>query len=281
MIKKRLMELAQEPEQLLDLALPFALRITAALAIFFIGKWLVSWLLKAVRRVLRRGNVDETLADFLSNVLYGLAIAIVVISALHQVGVETTSLAAVLGGAALAIGLSLQQQLSSLAAGVIIILFRPFKKGDFVEIGGIKGYVEEIKIVHTRLRTTDNREVMVPNASITSNIITNFTARGTRRIDLAINVSYESDLLKAKQLIREIVGDEKRVLKEPVAVVEVKDLGASAVEFNVWPWVRNADYWDVRSALLEKIKLRFDRDGIMIPYPPLDPAARPATTTQK
>ena len=274
MIKKRLMELAQEPEQLLDLALPYALQLAAALAIFFIGKWVVSGLLKAVRQGMHRGNVDETLADFLANVLYGLAIAIVVISALHQVGVETTSLAAVLGGAALAIGLSLQQQLSSLAAGVIIILFRPFKKGDFVEIGGISGYVEEIKIVHTRLRTKDNREVMVPNSSVTANIITNFTTRGTRRIDLVISVSYDSDLLRAKQLIRDIISDEKRVLKEPAAAVDVKDLGANAVEFNVWPWVRNADYWDARAALLEQIKLRFDREGIVIPYPPLDPAAR-------
>lgn len=280
MIKKRLMEIAQEPEQLLDLVLPYALQLVAALAIFFIGKWLVSGMMKGVRRVMHRGNVDETLADFLTNVLYGLAIAIVVISALHQVGVETTSLAAVLGGAALAIGLSLQQQLSSLAAGVIIILFRPFKKGDLVEIGGIKGYVEEIKIVHTRMRTTDNREVMVPNASVTSNIITNFTTRGTRRIDLVISVSYDSDLLKAKLLIREILSNDKRVLKDPVAAVDVKDLGTHAVEFNVWPWVRNADYWDTRATLLEQIKLRFDREGIVIPYPPLDAAARPAAATK-
>lgn len=280
MIKKRLMELVQEPEQLLDLALPYALQLAAALAIFFIGKWAVSVLLKAVRQGMHRGNVDETLADFLTNVLYGLAIAIVVISALHQIGVETTSLAAVLGGAALAIGLSLQQQLSSLAAGVIIILFRPFKKSDFVEIGGIKGYVEEIKIVHTRLRTQDNREVMVPNSSITANIITNFTKRGSRRIDLVISISYDSDLLKAKQLLHEIISNDKRVLKEPPPVVDVKDLGTHAVEFNVWPWVRNADYWDTRAALLELIKLRFDREGIVIPYPPIDPIARHAISAK-
>ena len=280
MIKKRLMELTQEPEQLLDLVLPYALQLAAALAIFFIGKWVVNGLLKAVRQGMHRGSVDETLADFLANVLYGLGVAIVVISALHQVGVETTSLAAVLGGAALAIGLSLQQQLSSLAAGVIIILFRPFKKGDYVEIGGIKGYVEEIKIVHTRLRTQDNREVLVPNANITSNIITNFSTRRARRIDLVISVSYDSDLLKAKQAILDIIGDEKRVLKEPATVVDVKDLGVNAVEFNVWPWVRNADYASVRAALLEQIKLRFDREGIVIPYPPLDPAARNPASSQ-
>lgn len=277
MIKKRLMELIQEPEQLLDLVLPYALQLAAALAVFFIGKWIVGGLLKAVRQVMHRGNVDETLADFLANVLYGLAIAIVVISALHQLGVETTSLAAVLGGAALAIGLSLQQQLSSLAAGVIIILFRPFKKNDLVEIGGITGIVEEIKIVHTRLRTTDNREVLVPNASITSNTITNFTTRTNRRIDLVIGVSYESDLLKAKQVLLELLANEKRVLREPVATVDVNALAAYTVDLNLRPWVRNADYWDVRASLLEQIKLRFDREGIVIPYPPLDQVAKGAT----
>lgn len=274
MIKKRLLELVQEPEQIVDLALPYALHLVAAVAIFFIGKWLVNALLKGLRRIMRRGSVDETLADFLSNVLYGLGIAIVVISAAHQLGVETTSLAAVLGGAALAIGLSLQQQLSSLAAGVIIILFRPFKKGDAVEAGGVTGVVEEIKIVHTRLRTSDNREVMVPNANITSNVITNYTTRGTRRIDLVVCVSYDTDLPKAKQLIREILNGEKRVLQEPAATVGVKDLAANGVEFNVWPWVKTSDYADTRAALLEQIKVRFERERIAIPYPPLDPHAR-------
>jgi small conductance mechanosensitive channel len=271
MIKQRLTELVQEPERLLDLVLPIALQLAAAIAIFYIGRWAVNGLIKIVRRLMHRGSVDETLADFLSNVLYGVAITIVVISALHQVGVETTSLAAMLGGAALAIGLSLQQQLSSLAAGVIIILSRPFKKGDSVEIGsGIKGNVEEIKIVHTRLRTLDNREVLVPNSSITTNTITNFTARGMRRIDLVIGISYDSDLLKTKVLLREILDNEKRVLKEPASLVEVKDLAASSVEFNVLPWVRTSDYADVRASLLETIKLRFDREKIVLPYPQMD-----------
>lgn len=276
-LKQRAIALIQEPDRLIDLALPYALNIVAALAIFFIGKWLVNLVLKGLRRVMRRGAVDETLADFLSNVLYGLGIAIVVISALHQTGFETTSLAAIIGGSALAIGLSLQQQLSSLAAGVIIILFRPFKKGDTVEIGaGVKGSVEEIKIVHTRMITSDNRLVVVPNANITSNVITNFTARDLRRMDLVISVSYDSDLPKAKQLLREILNSDKNVLQEPMALIEVKDLAASAVEFNVQPWVRTVDYSSTRAALLEAIHQRFKREGLTIPYPPLDPQARPA-----
>lgn len=266
MIKQRLMELVQEPEKLVDLTWPYALQFILALTIFFVGKRLVNWLIKLVRTAMRRANVDETLGDFLGNVLYGLALTIVVISALHQLGVDTTSAAAVLGGAALAIGLSLQQQLSSLAAGVILIIFRPFNKGDTVEIGsGFKGVVEEIKIVHTRLRSFDNREVMIPNSSITTNTITNYTTRGTRRIDLVISISYGADLLKAKQVLREIVDTDKRVLKSPAASVAVKDLSPGALDLNVLSWVKTPDYDAVRSDLLETIKLRFERENIPLP----------------
>jgi small conductance mechanosensitive channel len=190
---------------------------------------------------------------------------------MHQVGIDTTSAAAVLGGAALAIGLSLQQQLSSLAAGVILIVFRPFNKGDTVEIGsGIKGVVEEIKIVHTRLRTFDNREVMIPNSSITTNTITNFTVRGMRRIDLVISISYGADLLKAKQVLRELQDTEARVLKNPAPSVGVKDLMPNSLDLNVLSWVKTADYDAVRADQLEKIKLRFERDGIALPSSSMD-----------
>jgi small conductance mechanosensitive channel len=267
MIKQRLMELIQEPDQLADLAMPYALKFVAAVAIFFIGKWLVNWLVKLIRAAMRRAHVDDTLGDFLGNVLYGLGFTIVVLSALHELGVDTTSAAAVLGGAALAIGLSLQQQMSSLAAGVILIIFRPFNKGDFVEIGtGVKGTVEEIRIVHTRLRSTDNREVIIPNSSITTNTIINYTARGTRRIELVISLSYDADLLKAKQVLREIIDNEPRLLKGPPPTVDVKELAANSLDLNVWSWVKTSDYADVRAAQLEAIKLRFDREGIKLPY---------------
>ncbi|MGH8540605.1 MAG: mechanosensitive ion channel family protein [Stenotrophobium sp.] len=261
-------------DRLMDAALPMLGQLLAAIAIFLIGKWVAEWLIKLVRLAMQRGRMDETLADFLGNVLYGLALTIVVISALHQLGVDTTSAAAVLGGAALAIGLSLQQQLSSLAAGVILIIFRPFKKGDYVEIGAsgatVKGVVEEIKIVHTRLRTADNREVMVPNSSITTNTIINYSTRQLRRIELVINIGYEADLRLAKQVLLEILDGEKQVLKDPAPLVEVKDLSASSVDFNVWGWAKTADYQSVRAKLLETIKLRFDREGINMPYPQMD-----------
>ncbi|MGH8505723.1 MAG: mechanosensitive ion channel family protein [Stenotrophobium sp.] len=258
-------------DQLLTLAGPVALKIIFAILIFFVGKWLAEWLIKGVRLAMSRGRMDETLADFLSNVLYGLALTVVVFSALHQLGVEATSAAAVLGGAALAIGLSLQQQLSSLAAGVILIIFRPFKKGDFVELGsGVKGTVEEIKIVHTRLHTSDNRELIVPNSAITTNNIINYSARRQRRVELIIGIGYDSDLLRAKQLLHEIVAETKGALKTPGPTIDINDLAASSVNFNVWCWVQTGDYSQVRSTLLETIKLRFDREGINLPFPQMD-----------
>ena len=255
-------------DHLMDMAIPLLGQLLAAILIFFVGKWVAQWLIRLVRMAMARGRMDETLADFLSNILYGLALTVVVVSALHEVGVDTTSAAAVLGGAALAIGLSLQQQLSSLAAGVILIIFRPFKKGDYVEIGSaVKGTVEEIKIVHTRLRTSDNREVVVPNSSITTNTITNYTVRQLRRIELAIGIGYDSDLRQAKQVLLEILGDAEGVLKQPAPLVDVKDLSASSIDFNVWGWTQTSSYQAVLANLLETIKLRFDRENINLPYP--------------
>ncbi|HWU68768.1 MAG TPA: mechanosensitive ion channel domain-containing protein [Stenotrophobium sp.] len=258
-------------DQLLALAGPVALKIAFAILIFFGGKWLAEWLIKGVRLAMSRGRMDETLADFLSNILYGLALTVVVFSSLHQLGVEATSAAAVLGGAALAIGLSLQQQLSSLAAGVILIIFRPFKKGDFIELGsGVKGTVEEIKIVHTRLHTSDNRELIVPNSAITTNNIINYSVRQLRRVELIIGIGYDSDLLRAKQLLHEIVADTQGALKTPEPTINVNELGASSVNLNVWCWVKTSDYALVRGNLLESIKLRFDREGVNLPFPQMD-----------
>ncbi|MGH8462472.1 MAG: mechanosensitive ion channel family protein [Stenotrophobium sp.] len=258
-------------DHLVDIALPMLWHLLAAIAIFFIGKWVAEWLIKLIRLAMTRGRMDETLADFLSNVLYGLALTLVVILAAHQLGVGTTSAAAVLGGAALAIGLSLQQQLSSFAAGVILIIFRPFRKGDYVEVGSaVKGTVEEIKIVHTRMRTSDNREVVVPNSSITTNTITNYTVRPLRRIELVIGIGYESDLWQAKQVLLDIIGNAEGVLKQPAPLVDVKDLSASSIDFNVWGWTKTTSYQSVRANLLEEIKLRFDRENINLPYPQMD-----------
>ncbi|MDP9140237.1 MAG: mechanosensitive ion channel [Pseudomonadota bacterium] len=258
----------KDSDQLLDLALPVLGNIVAALAIFYIGKWIAALLLRLMRQAMARARVDETLASFISNVLYGLALAVVVIAALGRLGVETTSAAAILGGMALAIGLSLQGQLSSLAAGVILIVFRPFKRGDVVSVGGTVGTVEEIRIVHTVLTTGDNQIVYVPNSNITTTTITNYSARRTRRIDLTIGIAYDSDLRKAKQLLQLLLAEEPRGLPKPAATVEVKELTDKTVNFAVRLWVKTDDWWLVQCELVERIKLQFDANGIEIPSPP-------------
>jgi small conductance mechanosensitive channel len=257
----------KQPEVLLEAATPVVLSVLGALLTFLIGKWLIRLIVNGVRRGMRRARVDDTLGDFLGNVLYGIGLAVVIIAALGQLGVNTTSAAALLGGAALAIGLSLQGQLSSLAAGVILIIFRPFKKGDFVNIGGAMGVVEEIKIIHTTLKTLDNQIVVVPNNNITTQNITNYSALPTRRIDLTIGIGYGSDLLKAKQVLQELLETEPRILKDPAPSVVVSELADNAVNFAFRGWTASGDWWATRCDLTERIKLRFDEEGIEIPFP--------------
>lgn len=260
----------ETPEQWLNLALPKTLDLLGAVLVFYVGRFVVRIAVGVLRKVMRRSRADETLTAFVGNVAYGLGYALVIISTLGQLGINTNSLAAVVGGAALAVGLSLQNQLSAFAAGVLLILFRPFRIGDYVDAGGIKGTVEEIKIIHTVLRTPDNQEVIVPNNLITATTITNHTARATRRLDMTIGIDYEADLKQAKAILDDILTTHPKVLREPRPVVQVRALGASSVEFAVWPWVATGEWFDVQCQLLEQIKLRFDAEGIVIPYPQMD-----------
>ena len=257
----------QTPELLLDAALPVLLNMLAALLIFLIGKWIVKRLIWLFRKVMGRTHVDDMLIGFLANMLYGLGLTVVVLAALGRLGIETTSAAAVLGGAALAVGLALKDQLSSFAAGVILIIFRPFKRGDLVEVGGTTGIVEEIKIIHTVMITFDNQRVVVPNANITTNTITNFYALPTRRIDLTVGIGYSSDLRLAKQILERLLAEEPRVLKDPESSVVVRDLMDNSVDFAVRGWTLTGDWWGARCALIEQIKLAFDEAGIEIPFP--------------
>ena len=264
------LEKLKSPEHWLALGLPVLAKIAIAALIFYFGRYVVRAAVGVLRNVMQRGKADPTLTGFLCNVAYGVGYALVVISALGQIGINTNSMAAVVGGAALAVGLALQGQLSSFAAGVLLILFRPFKVGDFVDAGGIKGTVEEIKIIHTILRTADNQEVIVPNNAITTATITNYTARKTRRLDITIGIDYDADLKKAKTILEEIVANHPGVLPAPPPQVQVRALGASSVDFAVWPWVATSEWFDVQCQLLEQIKLRFDEAGIVIPYPQMD-----------
>jgi small conductance mechanosensitive channel len=250
--------------------IPWGINIILALAVFVIGRWLANMIVRGVKRLMKKANMDKALIGFLSSILNAVLLVVVVIAALEQLGVNTTSVLAVFAAAGLAVGLALKDSLSNFSAGVMLIIFKPFKVGDFVEAAGISGVVEVIRIFNTQLRTGDNREIIVPNSQIYSGIITNFSVREQRRIDLVIGIGYEDDIRSAKQILEEILQGEERVLKDPAPVILVSELGESSVDLAVRPWVNSADYWDVRSDLLETIKREFDAKGISIPYPQRD-----------
>jgi small conductance mechanosensitive channel len=245
-------------------------KMLTALAIFIIGKWIIKRIVNVLKGTMGRANVDPTLIGFLGNIMFGVGVAFVVIAALSQMGIETTSLAAVIGAAGLAIGLALQGSLANFASGVLIILFRPFKSGDYVEIAGDGGTVEEISIFTTQLTTPDNKHMIIPNGNITSEVIINYSAKPTRRLDLVVGVAYDADLNKTQELLRKIISEEPRILPEPAPRVEVLELGDSSVNFAFRPWVDTAEYWNVRFDILKKIKIELDNAGIGIPFPQRD-----------
>jgi small conductance mechanosensitive channel len=250
--------------------IPWLIKIITAALVFFIGRWLAKLLVRLSRKLMRASQLDPMLVDFIGNILYALLLMIIVLSALDQLGVKTTSALAILGAAGLAIGLSLQNSLSNFASGVMLIIFRPFKAGDYVEAGNISGIVEVISLFTTTLRTGDNREVIVPNSHIYSAPITNYSARNTRRIDLTFSIGYDDDIKLAKSLIETCLKQEERILLEPAPTIMVMELAASSVDLAVRPWVNSSDYWAVRSDLLEQIKTTFDANDISIPFPQQD-----------
>lgn len=249
---------------------PWVVDIAIALAIFFVGKWVAKQLVKLTERLLRKAKVEEMLVNFVSSIVNVLLLLVVIIAALNQLGVDTTSLIALVGAAGLAIGLSLQDSLKNFAAGVMLVVFKPFREGDFVDVAGVSGVVEHIQIFNTIMRTGDNREVIVPNGAIYSGVITNFSARDTRRVDMVFGIGYEDDLRKAKQVLTEIIEADERVLKDPAPVIAVSELADSSVNFVVRPWVNSADYWTVLWDTTEAVKVRFDEENISIPYPQMD-----------
>lgn len=244
--------------------------IAAAAAIFFVGRWACQMILSLLRRFMQRSKVDETLAKFLENIAYGLIMALVVMAAVSRLGVDTTSFAAMIAACGLAVGLALQSSLGNFAAGVMLILFKPFKVGDFVDAGGTAGVVEEIHIFSTFMRTGDNVLIIIPNGQITAGVIKNFSAKDTRRIDLVVGCGYDDDLLAVKSFLVSLIEADERILKDPEPVVAVNELADSSVNFVMRPWVAAADYWAVRWELTEKIKLGFDERGFNIPFPQQD-----------
>jgi len=248
----------------------YGLKVIAAIVIFFIGKWLSGVLSRVVGSAMRRAKTDEMLVKFVGNLVYATLLAFVILAAIAQLGIQTTSFIAVLGAAGLAIGLALQGSLSNFAAGVMLIVFRPFKVGDFIEAAGTSGVVEEIMIFSTKLKSPDNKQLYVPNGSILSGTIVNYSANEQRRVDLVFGCGYGDDIKQAKALLEAIVADNALVLEDPAPTIGVLELGDNSVNFAVRPWVKTSDYWDAYFQITEAVKQRFDEAGISIPFPQRD-----------
>ena len=257
-------------EQFQTVGVNFGIKIIAALAIFFIGRIVARFVTKGIHKLMASQDVDKILETFVSNLVYRTLMIFVIIAAINQVGIQTTSLIAIMGAAGLAIGLAMQGSLANFAAGILIVIFRPYKVGDFVEAAGIAGSVEEVQILTTVLKTGDNKQIVVPNAQIMGSIITNYSANDTRRVDLVVGIGYDDDIDKARDTIRALVDADERILKDPACLIAVSELADSSVNFVVRPWVKSGDYWGVNFDLTEAIKKRFDKEGISFPYPQQD-----------
>jgi small conductance mechanosensitive channel len=248
----------------------FGINVVTAIVIFFVGKWVVNLMVSGLMKGMEKGELDITLRRFIGNLARMLLMLFVIIAAINQLGVQTASLIALLGAAGLAVGLALQGSLSNFAAGVLIVLFRPYKVGDWIEGGGISGAVEEVQILTTVLKTGDNKRVIVPNSQIMGTTITNYSANETRRVDLIVGVSYGDDIDKVRKELKDLVTADDRILDDPPVTIAVSELADSSVNFVVRPWVKTADYWGVYFDLTESIKKRFDEVGISIPFPQQD-----------
>ncbi|MEZ5359931.1 MAG: mechanosensitive ion channel [Candidatus Zixiibacteriota bacterium] len=248
----------------------YGLKILGSIAIFIIGRIVIGFLIGVFRRIMTKSKMDETLTKFILSLVRMALLTILIIVILDNLGIDTTSFVAILGAAGLAVGFALQGSLANFASGVMIIFFRPFVAGDFVEAGGTSGVVEEISIFNTILKTPDNKMVIIPNGSITSGNITNYSAKDTRRVDMVFGIGYGDDIKLAKDTLEQIVVADARILKDPAPIIAVSELGDSSVNFVVRPWVKTADYWGVYFDITEKVKLTFDEKGISIPFPQRD-----------
>jgi len=256
--------------KLYELLAFYGLRVVAAIAIFIIGRWVALGVAKIIKKVMIRSNADQTLVSFVRNLTYIGLLAFVIIAALNQLGIQTASFIAILGAAGLAIGLALQGSLANFAAGVLMLIFKPFRVGDFIEGGGATGIVEKIEIFTTQLKTPDNKTIIIPNAKMTGDKITNFTTKGTRRVDLVFGIGYGDDIDKARTIIKGVVDADERVLREPESEILVSELADSSVNFTLRAWASAGDYWAVYFDTIEKVKKQFDAQGVSIPFPQRD-----------
>ena len=255
---------------LIEIGSSIGISLLMALAILIVGRQLVKLILRLITVALEKSKVEDTVRIFVTNLLNTLLMILVFIAAINQLGIETTSIIAVLGAAGLAIGLALQGSLSNFAAGILIVIYRPYKVGDYIEAGNHAGTVKDIQIFSTVLKTPDNKIVVVPNGSIMNGSIVNFSNQDKRRVDIIASCSYEDDIDKVKSVLADILSQDDRILSEPEPRIAVSELADSSVNLIVRPWVKNSDYINVYYSLLEEIKKRFDQEGISIPYPQSD-----------
>jgi len=253
-----------------EMVTEFGLSLLAALVIFVVGRWIAQFIGRTTKGMMVKQGVDPTLVNFTANLVYYVLLAFVLIAALNRLGIQTASFIAVLGAAGLAIGLALQGSLSNFAAGVLMIIFRPFKVGDFIEGGDTLGSVEEIHLFTTSIITPDNARVVVPNSKLVEGNVTNFTAKPTRRVETIIGISYSDDIEQARQVILAEIAKDSRILADPAPTIGVVDLADSSVDLRVWVWTKTPDFLAVTMALPERVKTRFDAEGINIPFPQRD-----------
>ena len=257
-------------QKIWELLAVYGLRIIAALAILSLGRWLAKFINGAIKKAMLKKGVEPTLIAFTADLAYFALLVFVVIAALGQLGIQTTSFIAVIGAAGLAIGLAFQGSLANFAAGFLMIIFRPFKVGDYIEGAGVGGTVEKILIFTTQLQTPDNKTIIIPNSKLTGDNIVNYSIKGTRRVDLIFGISYQDDIDTAKKIMSDVIAADDRILKDPPPKIVVVELADSSVNFAVRPWVKSEDYWNVRCDLIETIKKQFDKTGISIPFPQRD-----------
>jgi len=257
-------------QKIYDLAMLYGVKVIAAIAIFIIGRWVAKGFRSLTTKLMDKKKVDPTISGFVANLTYITLLVFVIIAALGQLGIQTTSFIAILGAAGLAIGLALQGSLSNFASGFLMIIFQPFKVGDYVEAAGVAGTVETIQIFTTTLKTPDNKTVIIPNSSVTGDNIVNWTLKGTRRVDMVFGIGYDDDIDKAKQIMTDVLGKDDRILKDPPTQIAVSELADSSVNFVVRPWVSIENYWGVYFDAMENIKKAFDEAGVSIPYPQQD-----------
>jgi small conductance mechanosensitive channel len=263
-------EVSQLWLQVQDVVAAWGLKVIAAIAIFIIGRWIAKLVRRGVRRMMERAKVESIITGFVSSITYIALLAFVVVAALGQLGIQTTSFIAILGAAGLAIGLALQGSLANFAAGFLMIIFRPFKVGDFIEGAGVAGVVREIQVFTTTLKTPDNKTIIIPNAKLSGDNIINYSAEATRRVDMTVGVSYDADLAKVKDVLNDIISKDGRIHADPPPQVVVAELADSSVNFVVRVWTNAGDYWGVKCDVTETIKNRFDAEGIGIPFPQRD-----------